>query len=75
MAWLVAGYDPEGWGNPPEAPEKLLDWMAVAADNVTAVVDVFSLAQQEFGREHDASLVDTVRTSVATWREMDSTKA
>src|SRR5262249_42801931 len=57
MAWLVAGYDPEGWGNPPEDPEKLLDWMSEAADNVTYVVDVFSLAQQEVGREHDVSLI------------------
>jgi hypothetical protein len=75
MAWLVAGYDPEGWGNPPEAPEKLLDWMTEAADNATYIVDVFSLAQQEVGREHDVSLVNSVRKSVAAWLDMDSTKA
>ena len=75
MAWLVAGYDPEGWGNPPEDPDQLLDWKAEAADNVTAVVDVFSLAQQEVGREHAVSLVDSVRKSVAAWRDLDSTKA
>lgn len=42
MAWLVAGYDPEGWGNPPENSDQLLDWLDEAANNVTAIVDVFS---------------------------------
>lgn len=73
MAWLVAGYDPEGWGNPPEDPEKLVDWMSEAADNATAVVDVFSLVQQEVGREHDVSLIDSVRKSIAAWRDRYST--
>lgn len=46
MAWLVAGYDPEGWGNPPEDSTKLLAWIDEAANNVNAVVDVFSCLQQ-----------------------------
>ncbi len=72
MAWFVAGYDPEGSGNPPDDREQLLQWMDESANNVTAIVDVFSTAQQAVGKEHAAALVDSVRESVAAWREMDS---
>jgi hypothetical protein len=75
MAWLVAGYDPEGWGDPPEESEQLRDWLAEAANNVTAVVDVFSLAQQEVGSERYDLLVGSVRRTVETWRDMESTTA
>ncbi|MBX9677822.1 MAG: hypothetical protein K2X38_03585 [Gemmataceae bacterium] len=69
MASLLAGYDPEGWGNPPEDPDRLPMWMAEAASNVTAIVDVFSLVQQEGGKMHEETLVQSVRKAVAAWRE------
>ncbi len=75
MAWTVAGYDPEGWLDPPEDPDQLSEWMADAANNVTAVVDVFGLVQQDLGAEHDATLVDSVRRAIAAWCDMDSPTA
>lgn len=72
MAWYLAGYDPEGWDNPPEEPEQLSDWLAEAADNVSAIVDVFSLIQQAVGPEQDVLLVKSVRRAVGRWRDMDS---
>ncbi|WP_417388087.1 hypothetical protein [Gimesia sp.] len=72
MAWYLAGYDPEGWDNPPEEPEELRDWLAEAAENVMAIVDVFSLVQQAVGPEQDELLVKSVRRAVGHWREMDS---
>ncbi len=72
MAWFLAGYDPEGWDDPPEDSEQLRDWLAEAAQNVTAVVDVFSLMQQAVGPERHDLLVKGVRSAVETWRDMDS---
>ena len=69
MAWIVAGYDPEGWGNPPEDPVKLLEWLNEAANNVTAVVDVFSCVQQAVGSENESSMVQSVRLAVCKWRK------
>jgi hypothetical protein len=69
MAWLVAGYDPEGWGNPPEDPAKLLDWLDEAANNATFVVDVFSLVQQAVGPENEPAIVQSVRSAVSAWRD------
>jgi hypothetical protein len=69
MAWLVAGYDPEGWGSPPEDSAKLLDWLEEAANNVTAVVDVFSCVQQAVGPENEFAVVQSVRSAVRKWRE------
>ncbi|MFI4850830.1 MAG: hypothetical protein ACIAZJ_17090 [Gimesia chilikensis] len=69
MAWYLAGYDPEGWDNPPEEPEQLRDWLAEAADNVSAVVDVFSLVQQAIEPERHAQLVKSVREAVRSWRD------
>jgi hypothetical protein len=68
MAWLVAGYDPEGWGGPPEDSAKLLDWLDQAANNVTFVVDVFSLVQQAVGPENESAIVQSVRSAVSGWR-------
>ncbi|QDV15602.1 hypothetical protein Pan153_02180 [Gimesia panareensis] len=73
MAWYLAGYDPEGWDNPPGGPEQLRDWLAEAADNVGAVVDVFSLVQQAVGPERHWLLINSVRSAVGCWRDMDST--
>lgn len=73
MAWFVAGYDPEGSGNPPDDREQLLQWMEESANNVTAIVDVFSAAQQAVGSGHAAALVTSVRASVAAWRDGDLT--
>ncbi|QEF97180.1 hypothetical protein Mal15_12180 [Stieleria maiorica] len=69
MAWIVAGYDPEGWGNPPEDAVKLHDWLDDAANNVTAVVDVFSCVQQAVGPENEHSIVQNVRAALRKWRE------
>jgi hypothetical protein len=73
MAWLVAGYDPEGWGDPPEDSEQVRDWLEEADNNLPAVVDVFSLVQQAVEPERHELLVTSVRSAVGTWREMDST--
>lgn len=72
MAWFVAGYDPEGHGNPPEDPEQLGDWLAEAADNVRFIVDVFSFVQQEVGSELHELLVRSVRDAVGAWRDRQS---
>lgn len=72
MAWQVAGYDPEGWGNPPADPKRLQNWLAEAANNSSAVVDVFSLLQQAVQPECDNLLVSSVRKAVAIWRESKS---
>lgn len=69
MAWLVAGYDPEGWGRPPEDSAKLSDWLAEAANNVTAVVDVFSCIQQAVGPENEFAVVQSIKSAVRKWRE------
>lgn len=69
MAWYVAGYDPEGWGIPPEDSVKLLDWLAEAANNVTAVVDVFSCVQQAVDPENEDAVVQSVKSAVRKWRE------
>lgn len=69
MAWLVAGYDPEGWGSPPGESAKLLDWLEEAANNVTAVVDVFSCIQQAVAPENEFVVVQSVRSAVRKWRE------
>jgi len=68
MAWLVAGYDPEGWGDPPEDSAKLLEWLDEAANNVGFVVDVFSLVQQAVGPENESAIVQSVRSAVSAWR-------
>jgi hypothetical protein len=75
MAWLVAGYDPEGWGDPPEDSEKLRDWLAESANNVTYIVDVFSLVQKAVTPEHYDLLVNGVRRAVETWRDIESATA
>ncbi|MCC7425251.1 MAG: hypothetical protein IT428_33690 [Planctomycetaceae bacterium] len=72
MAWYLAGYDPEGWGDPPEEEHRLREWIMEAANNVTAIIDVFSLVQQEVGNEHYDLLVERVRVAVKTWRELES---
>lgn len=69
MAWLVAGYDPEGWGNPPEDSAKLLDWLDEAANNVTFVVDVFSCVQEAVGPENESTIVQSVRSAIFAWRD------
>lgn len=69
MAWLVAGYDPEGWGNPPEDSAELLHWLDEAASNVGFVVDVFSCLQQAVGTDNDSVLVAGVRSAVSNWRD------
>lgn len=67
MAWLVAGYDPEGWGDPPEDLAELPDWLKEAADNVTAVIDVFSCIQQAAGPRNDPIIVLSVRSAISEW--------
>ncbi|MBL9083209.1 MAG: hypothetical protein JNK76_15455 [Planctomycetales bacterium] len=74
MAWYVAGYDPEGWGDPPDQPDKLESWIAEAANNVTAIVDVFSSAQRAVGGD-DLLLINSVRIAVKTWRNADSAES
>ncbi len=69
MAWFVAGYDPEGWGNPPDAPDRVVEWMKDAADNTTAVVDVFSCVQQAVGAVNDSVIVQSIRKAVSIWRD------
>jgi hypothetical protein len=74
MAWWVAGYEPEGWGDPPEDPEKLASWLREAADNRAGIVDVFSLVMQAVGPEHHAALVEHVRAAVAAWLDTVHTR-
>jgi hypothetical protein len=69
MAWIVAGYDPEGWGNPPEDAAKVHAWLSEAANNVTAVVDVFSCVQQSVGSKNEHSIIQNVRSALCKWRE------
>lgn len=69
MAWLVAGYDPEGWGSPPADSTKLLHWLEEAANNVAYVVDVFSCVQQAVGPENELAVAQSVRSAVRKWRE------
>ena len=72
MASLVAGYGPEGWGNPPEDAEELRKWLSEAANNVTAIVDVFSLVQQAVEPEQFELVARSVRRAVERWRDMES---
>ncbi|MCB9635611.1 MAG: hypothetical protein H6721_26120, partial [Sandaracinus sp.] len=62
---FVTGYDPEGWGAPPDDPAQLEAWLAEAADNRGAIVDVLGLAQHLVGAERGSMLVATVRDAVA----------
>jgi hypothetical protein len=75
IAWIVAGYDPEGWGNPPEDNQELASWLNEAANNVTAVVDVFSCVQQAVGSENLAAIIQGVRLSIRKWRVAASTSS
>ncbi|MEC7522641.1 MAG: hypothetical protein VYE22_22325 [Myxococcota bacterium] len=68
MAWWVAGYDPEGWGDPPEDAAQLEIWLSEAADNRGGIVDVFSLVQQAVAAEEHGTLVESVRAVVSAWR-------
>lgn len=69
MAWWVAAYDPEGWGNPPDDPEELQAWLAEAADNKGGIADVFGLVQETVGSHQHGLLVSAVRRAVAEWRD------
>lgn len=71
MAWLVAGYDPEGWGDPPNDPSQLPRWLSEAANNVRAIVDVFSLVQQAVELNQHDLLVADVRKAMKTWRDQE----
>ncbi len=69
MAWWVTAYDPEGWGDPPDNPDELQDWLSDAANNKGGIVDVFSVLQQGVDSEQHTVLVDAVRQAVGAWRD------
>lgn len=73
MAWFVAGYDPEGWGNPPENETKLATWLDEAANNTEAIVDVFGCVEQAVGSEGADAIIQSVRSAVARWRDKSLT--
>lgn len=75
MAWLVAGYDPEGWGNPPDDVMRLGDWSAEAAHNVGYIVDVFSYAQHAVDVQQRDLIVRNVREAIRLWRDGEAAHA
>jgi len=68
MAWWLAGYDPEGWGDPPTEDEELQPWLSQAADNRGGIVDVLTLVQRALGSNGAHSVLQSVRDAVAAWR-------
>jgi len=68
-AWFVTGYDPEGWGNPPEDENELEGWLHDAADNRFAIIDVLGAAQDAVGQDQQQWLLDRIIEELRDWRE------
>lgn len=66
-AQILASYDPEGAGDPPEEEEEFDEWRAEWADNRPFLGDVLAGAQHTLGPDGEVAVAEAIQAEVTPW--------
>ena len=66
-AQVLASYDPEGAGPPPDGQERFKKWRAEWADNRSMLGDVLAGAQHALGPQGERKVALAIRSEVSPW--------